>query len=126
VSQYELIQVEEKDAVAVVTINRPEKLNALNQQVIRELTQAFQSLSARVAILTGAGDKSFVAGADIAEMSEMSAAEAKAFSESRRTRRVSVSPRSTWASCRALGARSAWHDAWAWVTRARSCTAQSL
>jgi enoyl-CoA hydratase len=82
VSQYELIQVEEKDAVAVVTINRPEKLNALNQQVIRELTQAFQSLSARVAILTGAGDKSFVAGADIAEMSEMSAAEAKAFSES--------------------------------------------
>jgi enoyl-CoA hydratase len=82
VSQYEVILVEEKDAVAVVTINRPSKLNALNKQVIRELTHAFQNIAPRCAILTGAGDKAFVAGADIAEMSEMSAAEAKAFSES--------------------------------------------
>lgn len=77
-----MILVEEKDGVAVVTINRPNKLNALNKQVIRELTHAFETIVPRVAILTGAGDKSFVAGADIAEMSEMSAAEAKAFSES--------------------------------------------
>jgi enoyl-CoA hydratase len=82
-TQYESILCEESDGVALVTINRPSKLNALNRVVIRELTHAFQNLTtARVAILTGAGDKAFVAGADIAEMSEMSAAEAKAFSES--------------------------------------------
>jgi enoyl-CoA hydratase len=79
---YETILIEKHDAVGVVTINRPSKLNALNKQVIRELIHAFESLTVRAAILTGAGDKAFVAGADIAEMSEMSAAEAKGFSES--------------------------------------------
>lgn len=79
---YETILIEKHDIVGVVTINRPSKLNALNKQVIRELIHAFESLSVRAAILTGAGDKAFVAGADIAEMSAMSAAEAKAFSES--------------------------------------------
>jgi enoyl-CoA hydratase len=70
--------------IFTVTINRPEKLNALSSEVVRELTAAFEKLTregARVAILTGAGDKAFVAGADIGEMSELSAAEAKAFSD---------------------------------------------
>jgi len=83
VTQYQTILVDERDAIATVTINRPNKLNALDRSVIRELTSAFDALvDTRVAILTGAGDKAFVAGADIGEMSEMSAAEAKAFSES--------------------------------------------
>ncbi len=85
-ASYETITVEHADGIAVVTVNRPDKLNALNGKVLVELTAAFVSLSeseppTRVAILTGAGDKSFVAGADIAEMSAMNAAQAKAFSD---------------------------------------------
>lgn len=60
-------------AIRTLTINRPDKLNALNRQVIEELTHAFAAAAAdpaiRVVILTGAGEKAFVAGADIAEMS---------------------------------------------------------
>jgi enoyl-CoA hydratase len=80
---FELITVERTGAVAVVTIQRPEKLNALNAKVIAELTAAFAGLIAatgedvvRAAILTGAG-KAFVAGADIAEMSTLTTLEAK-------------------------------------------------
>jgi enoyl-CoA hydratase len=81
---YETILLEKDGAIAIVTVNRPDKLNALNARVIRELTDAFRSLyddGTRAAILTGAGDKAFVAGADIAEMTALSAAEAKAFAE---------------------------------------------
>jgi len=84
---FETILVSEAAAVVTVTVNRPSKLNALNAQVISELTQAFQALEAapvetrvRAVILTGAGDKAFVAGADIAEMSSLSPAQAYAFS----------------------------------------------
>jgi enoyl-CoA hydratase len=85
-ASYETITVETSDGIAVVTINRPDKLNALNACVLAELTQAFVRLSesepaVRVAILTGAGDKAFVAGADIAEMADMGASRAKAFSD---------------------------------------------
>jgi enoyl-CoA hydratase len=83
-SDYETILLESDGPIATVTVNRPDKLNALNAQVVRELTQAFQALAGsptRVAILTGAGEKAFVAGADIAEMSALSAAQAKAFSD---------------------------------------------
>lgn len=69
--------------VATITINRPEALNALNSKVLEELEQTVDILasddSVRVVIVTGAGDKSFVAGADIAEMKQMSQAEASAF-----------------------------------------------
>ena len=58
-------------ALAVVTINRPKVLNALNGATIGELEQAFSALkddaSVRVVVVTGAGEKSFVAGADISE-----------------------------------------------------------
>jgi enoyl-CoA hydratase len=84
---YQTILVSDGLPVITVTINRPSKLNALNAQVILELTQAFQALEAapvaeraRAVILTGAGEKAFVAGADIAEMSGLSAAQAYAFS----------------------------------------------
>lgn len=88
-SEQGLVIVERKGPIATLTINRPDKLNALSSSVIGELTRAFHALlvpssgatPVRVAILTGAGDKAFIAGADIAEMCEMQAAEAKVFSD---------------------------------------------
>jgi enoyl-CoA hydratase len=66
------VQVERDGAVAIVTIARPEKLNALNRAVLGELDCAFAGLRAdatvRAVVLTGAGEKAFVAGADIAEL----------------------------------------------------------
>jgi enoyl-CoA hydratase len=83
---FESLLVEQSEHVVVLTINRPEKLNSLNSALIRELTAAVRGLSEalpppRCAILTGAGDKAFVAGADIGEMSTMSVAQAKTFSD---------------------------------------------
>jgi enoyl-CoA hydratase len=73
---YENLLVEKKDAVAVVTINRPDKLNALNDRTMEELDAAFAALAAdaevRGVLLTGAGEKAFVAGADIAELATQS------------------------------------------------------
>ncbi len=73
---FDNLLVERDGAVAVVTINRPDKLNALNAATLRELDRAMAEARAdegvRVIILTGAGEKSFVAGADINELSEMS------------------------------------------------------
>ena len=69
-------------AVAVVTIDRPKALNALNPEVLADLRAAFESIdqdAVRCVILTGAGEKSFVAGADIAAMSTMTKAEGKEF-----------------------------------------------
>jgi enoyl-CoA hydratase len=70
-----LVHVSVDAQIATVTIQRPEKLNALNPQVIDELGQAFRSLrsdeTVRAVILTGAGDKAFVAGADIGVLAEM-------------------------------------------------------
>jgi len=69
------IRVERDGDVAVVTIDRPEKMNALNAQVIEELGQAFEALrgddTVRGVILTGGGEKAFVAGADIGELAKM-------------------------------------------------------
>ncbi len=68
--------------VATVTVNRPEKLNALNAATIGELAACFEGLAAapeaRVVVLTGAGPKAFVAGADIAELAALGAADAQA------------------------------------------------
>ncbi len=81
----EFIKVEVEDRLAIVTVNRPEVRNALNSLVVRELAAAFESLSAddRVGaiVLTGAGDKAFVAGADIKEMVGKSGLAMQAFSE---------------------------------------------
>ena len=68
--------------VTTVTINRPDKLNALNPTVIRELTDVFAALSeeTRCVVATGAG-KAFVAGADISAMQTMTPTQAKAFSD---------------------------------------------
>lgn len=82
-ANYETLLVEESDSVTTITINRPDKLNALNSTVIRELTRAVYDIGSgtRAAIITGAGEKAFVAGADIAAMAEMTTTEAKAFSD---------------------------------------------
>jgi enoyl-CoA hydratase len=70
------ILVEKTDALAQVTINRPKKLNALNKETISELSSAFKNLeedgNIKVIILTGAGEKAFVAGADISEFAHFS------------------------------------------------------
>ena len=78
----EFITYEVEGAVGIITINRPKALNALNSQVLDELSEAFDSVdleTVRALILTGAGDKSFVAGADIGEMSTLTKAEGEAF-----------------------------------------------
>ena len=68
---YETLLVEQRDRVAIITINRPEKRNALNIQTRQEGAAALDELredeSVRVVVFTGAGDKAFIAGADIAE-----------------------------------------------------------
>ena len=76
------IQVLTEGHVATLTIDRPKALNALNSEVLAELDAAVDSLNLdeiRCLILTGAGEKSFVAGADIGEMSSLTKAEGEAF-----------------------------------------------
>ena len=76
------VNYEVKGSIAVITINRPEALNALNSAVLDELNQTLDGVdvnTVRCLILTGAGDKSFVAGADIGEMSSLTKAEGEAF-----------------------------------------------
>ena len=76
---YETILVEARGAVTLITLNRPQALNALNSQVLEDLIAAFAAFEAdsaqRCAVLTGAGEKAFAAGADIKEMADKSAAE---------------------------------------------------
>lgn len=73
--EFQYLLVQSAEGVATVTINSPKTLNALNSTILAELELAFQALDAdpevRVVMLTGAGDKAFVAGADIKEMSAM-------------------------------------------------------
>lgn len=79
------LKVEKKEAIALIKINRPQVLNALNKDTIIELKRVVEELdddkNIKVAILTGEGDKAFIAGADIKQMSDMTPLEAKEFSE---------------------------------------------
>ena len=78
----EFILYEVEGAVGTITINRPKALNALNSQVLEELDATLDAVdlnTVRCLVLTGAGDKSFVAGADIGEMSSLTKAEGEAF-----------------------------------------------
>jgi enoyl-CoA hydratase len=82
--QTEFIKYEEETDIAILTINRPKALNALNSQVLDELDKVLESIDTEkihALIITGAGEKSFVAGADIAEMSILTKAQGAEFSK---------------------------------------------
>ena len=83
-SNFETLEFSHESGIGTLVLNRPEKLNALNIQVLRELKAALTELSKaplKGLIFTGAGEKAFIAGADIAEMKPMTSSEAHAFSE---------------------------------------------
>ena len=73
------------DGVALITVNRPEKRNALSRAVVADLDEAFGMVASdpaiRAAILTGAGEKAFVAGADIQELAALRPVEMRAAAE---------------------------------------------
>ncbi len=81
---YENLIYEKKDGIAWITFNRPKVLNALNRKTVEELRDALvdarDDAGVRVVILTGAGDKAFVAGADIGELSQQTPVNGKEFS----------------------------------------------
>jgi len=82
--QSEFIKYEEEEQIAILTINRPNALNALNSQVLDDLDKALDIIDKdkiRALIITGAGEKSFVAGADIAEMSTLTKKQGEEFSK---------------------------------------------
>lgn len=83
--EYQNIILEKEDYLAVLYINRPRALNALNKDTLAEIRDAIQNVSSdeaiKVLIVTGAGDKAFVAGADIAYMQPLSAVEGREFSD---------------------------------------------
>lgn len=86
---YANLLISDVDAVRTITINRPDKLNALNHATILELRQAFAAARAdadvRVVVLTGAGAKAFVAGADISELASQTPVQARHFPRSAST-----------------------------------------
>lgn len=79
------IALDQKDQIVLVTIDREKKLNALNNEVIHELSEVFESLAkdtqVRAVVLTGSGSKAFVAGADISGFPGLSGAEAQALAQ---------------------------------------------
>lgn len=86
--RWETVLLERDDGVAVLTANRPEKRNALNATLRRELIEALDALRAddavRVVVITGAGEKAFIAGADVAEFAERTPVEQRSVMEQRR------------------------------------------
>jgi enoyl-CoA hydratase len=82
---YENVRTDQKEGILTITIDRPKVLNALNAQTVTEIGQAFDAArddeSVRCVILTGGGEKAFVAGADINELSQMTPLTGKAVAE---------------------------------------------
>src|SRR5438128_1636065 len=117
---YQNIQVSREGPIATITVNRPKALNALNSATLRELLQAVREAaeSSRALILTGAGDKAFVAGADISEMAPMTPWSAREFSELGHVLTAGRSRRRSPPAARSpLPARNAW---WSAATTSRS------
>lgn len=85
IMNYKNLLIDINENIAVLTLNRPEKLNALNHETLTELHQAFKILNEDenifVVILTGAGEKAFVAGADISEINKLNLLDGKKFAE---------------------------------------------
>ncbi len=84
-SSFSTLSIQQKDSILHITINRPEVLNALNRQVLKDLDGVFKWLSSeesiRGVILTGSGHKAFAAGADISEINALNESEALVFSQ---------------------------------------------
>ncbi len=82
---YRNLIIESKGPLTIITINRPDKLNALNADTINELKDVFQDLknndSIKAVVITGSGEKAFVAGADISELRNLDMISGKVFSE---------------------------------------------
>lgn len=82
---YKNILFEIKNNIGIITVNRPDKLNALNGETINELESVFDSIKENqevfVVVITGSGEKAFVAGADISELNKLDVLSAKEFSE---------------------------------------------
>ena len=79
---WETIDLDIEDGVATITVDRPDRLNAMNVETLEALEEALdEARDARALVLTGAGDDAFVAGADIGYMAELSVAEAQAYAE---------------------------------------------
>ncbi|KAF1718950.1 enoyl-CoA hydratase/isomerase family protein [Pseudoxanthomonas wuyuanensis] len=93
------VAIADQGAIRRITVNRPDKLNALNAATLDALLQAFEAAAqepaVRVVVLTGAGPKAFVAGADIAEMADLRATEGRDFSlrGQRLMRRIETMPK---------------------------------
>ena len=93
------LQIDDRGAVRVVTVNRPDKLNALDAATLDALHDAFEAAAAdaavRAVVLTGAGPKAFVAGADISQMADLSPVQARDFSlrGQRTMRRIETMPK---------------------------------
>ncbi len=83
--EYKNLLLEIKDGIAVVKINRPKALNALNSETLEELKHAGEAISGNkdvwVVVITGEGDKAFIAGADILEMKDMNPYQGMVFSQ---------------------------------------------
>jgi enoyl-CoA hydratase len=82
---FELLDIERDDAVAILTLRRPNALNAINRQLLAELSAAVAETAAadavRVLVLTGSGERAFAAGADISELAALDAEQARRFAE---------------------------------------------
>jgi enoyl-CoA hydratase len=82
---YQNIKFENNNGIALLTINRPDKLNALNMKTVEEIGEAIQVVydtsDIKAVIITGAGEKAFVAGADISEIAELTEVNSRKFSE---------------------------------------------
>jgi enoyl-CoA hydratase len=83
--EYTNLLVDIKDHIAIVTVNRPDKMNALNHKTLSELQSVFEDFKSNaevnVIIVTGSGEKAFVAGADISELNKLNMIEGKKFAE---------------------------------------------
>ena len=83
IKSYDFIKYDEEDEIGIITISRPKALNALNSQVLDELSETLDFIDIshiNALIITGEGEKAFVAGADISEMSTLTKKEAESFS----------------------------------------------
>ena len=123
----EFITYEVEGQIGIITINRPKALNALNSAVLDELDKTLDAVdqeAIRCLILTGAGEKSFVAGADIGEMSTLTKAEGEAFGKKGNDvfRKLETFPIPVIAAVNGFENRGFWPST---ASRSRSCTSST-